>query len=195
MVMRVLNDDKSPAAAGGAIEEGRRPTMVAAPAAASPELLRRPLRRTFTARDKLRILAEIDTARGTPGGIGGVLRREGLYPPFTVAAHDRLDRFTAKRLRPDRQGDPHGPRPQRLVCARLGRSVVAVHFLIADIDIMPNLLAHDSWGIPDVYPISFKWFSPAGRICPVPNTSDAPSSNCGIDRPAPHGRRGAIKFS
>ena len=79
MVMRVLNDDKSPAAAGGAIEEGRRPPMVAAPAAASPELLSRPVRRTFTARDKLRILAEVDTARGTPGGIGAVLRREGLY--------------------------------------------------------------------------------------------------------------------
>ena len=79
MVMRVLNDDKSLAAAGGAIEEGRRPTMVAAPAVASPELLSRPHRRTFTARDKLRILAEIDTARATPGGIGAVLRREGLY--------------------------------------------------------------------------------------------------------------------
>ena len=79
MVMRVLNDDKALAAAGGAIEEGRRPTMVAAPAAASPELLTRPLRRTFTARDKLRILVEVDTARATPGGIGAVLRREGIY--------------------------------------------------------------------------------------------------------------------
>ena len=73
--MRVLNEDKALGAAGGAIEEGRRPTMVAAPAAASPELLTRPHRRTFTARDKLRILAEIDTARATPGGIGAVLRR------------------------------------------------------------------------------------------------------------------------
>ena len=57
----------------------QRPTLVAAPAAASPELLARPVRRVFTERDKLRILAETDTARATPGGIGAVLRRAGLY--------------------------------------------------------------------------------------------------------------------
>jgi transposase len=45
---------------------------VAAPASASPELTAGPRRRTFTARDKLRILAET-------GGIGAVLRREGVY--------------------------------------------------------------------------------------------------------------------
>jgi len=44
----------------------------------SPEISGRPRRRTFTARDKLRILAETDRAAGT-GGIGAILRREGLY--------------------------------------------------------------------------------------------------------------------
>lgn len=53
--------------------------MVAVPAAASAELLGRPLRRSFTARDKLRILGEADRARGVSGGIGAILRREGLY--------------------------------------------------------------------------------------------------------------------
>jgi transposase-like protein len=48
------------------------------PASASPELSDRPRRRTFTAQDKLRILAETDRAADT-GGIGAVLRREGLY--------------------------------------------------------------------------------------------------------------------
>jgi transposase len=48
------------------------------PVAASPELSDRPRRRTFTAKDKLRILAEADRAAGT-GGIGAILRREGLY--------------------------------------------------------------------------------------------------------------------
>src|SRR5208282_4528100 len=38
----------------------------------------RPRRRTFTARDKLRILAETDRAAET-GGIGSILRREGVY--------------------------------------------------------------------------------------------------------------------
>lgn len=109
MVMRLLNDDKSPAAAGGAIEEGRRPTMVAAPAAASPELLSRPLRRTFTARDKLRILAEIDTARATPGGIGAVLRREGLYSSALSDWRRQRDAGAFAALRPVPRGPKTAP--------------------------------------------------------------------------------------
>ena len=46
------------AAAGAGTEEGRRPTVVPAPAAANPELSDRPTRRTFTAGEKLRILEE-----------------------------------------------------------------------------------------------------------------------------------------
>jgi len=48
-------------------------------AAASPELLDRPRRRTFTAQDKLRILGEVDRAAGIPGAVGAIVRREGLY--------------------------------------------------------------------------------------------------------------------
>ena len=48
-------------------------------AAASPELLYCPRRRTFTAQDKLRILGEVDRAAGVPGAVGAIVRREGLY--------------------------------------------------------------------------------------------------------------------
>ncbi len=65
------------AEAGAATNAGRRPT-VAAPASAPPELTVRPHRRTFTAQDKLRILADTDRAADT-GGIAAILRREGLY--------------------------------------------------------------------------------------------------------------------
>ena len=79
MVMPKIKDSKTLAAAGADKEDGRRPTIVSAPAAASPELLDRPRRRTFTAQDKLRILAEIDHAVGVPGAVGAIVRREGLY--------------------------------------------------------------------------------------------------------------------
>ena len=79
MVMPRIANDKTLSAAGADAEEGRRPTTVAAPAAVSPELLDRPRRRTFTAADKLRLLAEVDHAVGTPGAIGAILRREGIY--------------------------------------------------------------------------------------------------------------------
>jgi transposase len=64
--------------AGDASDGGRRPTVVATPASTSPELSHRPRRRMFTARDKMRILAETDRAADT-GGIGAILRREGVY--------------------------------------------------------------------------------------------------------------------
>jgi len=76
MVMPI-RDPKLDDAAGAAAVGGRRPTAVAAPAAAAPELSDRPRRRTFTAQDKLRILAEID--RAPVGSTGAILRREGLY--------------------------------------------------------------------------------------------------------------------
>jgi transposase len=64
--------------AGTVPDRDRRPTIVAAPASVSPELSGRPRRRTFTARDKLGILAATDRAAET-GGIGAILRREGIY--------------------------------------------------------------------------------------------------------------------
>ena len=81
MVMpRTTDTDKDLiAAAGGGSETGLRPTLVPAPAAESPELVDRPRRRSFTAKDKLRILGEVDRAAGVPGGIGAIIRREGIY--------------------------------------------------------------------------------------------------------------------
>jgi len=47
------------------------------PAAAALDATRR--RRTFSASYKLRILREADRVAGTTGGVGSLLRREGLY--------------------------------------------------------------------------------------------------------------------
>jgi transposase len=79
MVMPPITDGKTLAASGAETEDGRRPTIVSAPDAASPELVLRPRRRTFAAKEKLRILGEADRAAGVPGGIGAIVRREGLY--------------------------------------------------------------------------------------------------------------------
>ena len=60
------------------MEEGLRPTIVPAPSAAPTEFGDRARRRTFTAADKARILAEVDRA-AEHRGVGAVLRREGIY--------------------------------------------------------------------------------------------------------------------
>ena len=86
MVMPALNDTTIPAAPGAEPEGGQRnagafagrPTGVSAPAV-TPGLVARPRRRSFSAGDKLRILAELDAAASTPGAAGAIMRREGLY--------------------------------------------------------------------------------------------------------------------
>ena len=104
MVMRRIKDSKTRAAAGADKEEGRRPTIVSAPAAASPELLDRPRRRTFTAQDKLRILGEADRAAGVPGGVGAIVRREGLYSSALTDWRRQRAAGTFEALSPAKRG-------------------------------------------------------------------------------------------
>ena len=49
-----------------------------------PEVVAKAKRRTFTVEYKQRILQEADSAAATPGGIGALLRREGLYSSHLV---------------------------------------------------------------------------------------------------------------
>jgi transposase len=91
------------AEAGVATNGGRRPTIVATPASASPELSDRPRRRTFTARDKLRILAETDHAAET-GGISAILRREGLYSSALATWRKQRDAGALGALHPGKRG-------------------------------------------------------------------------------------------
>jgi transposase len=58
---------------------GERSESAGVPAGApDPEFVRRPRRRRFSAEYKLRILKEAEACT-QPGGIGALLRREGLY--------------------------------------------------------------------------------------------------------------------
>src|SRR5271167_144214 len=91
------------AEAGGATNGGRRPTVVAPPASVSPEFSARPRRRTFSAKDKLRILTDIDRAAET-GGIGAVLRREGLYSSTLSDWRRQRDAGAFSALVPGKRG-------------------------------------------------------------------------------------------
>ena len=61
-----------------------------------PEVPERPVRRRFSAQYKLDILAEID--RAEPGGIGAILRREGLYSSHLVDWRRARDRGALEAL-------------------------------------------------------------------------------------------------
>ena len=56
----------------------------------NPEVVARAKRRIFTGEYKQRILAEADKAKEEAGGIGALLRREGLYSShLTTWRHER----------------------------------------------------------------------------------------------------------
>ena len=134
------------AEAGAAADGGRRPTVVGAPASASPELSARPRRRTFTARDKLRILAETDRAAET-GGIGSILRREGVYSSTLCDWRRQRDAGAFGALTPVKRG-PKTTEPNPLVaevaalqanvahltrCLARAESIIAVQKKLADL--------------------------------------------------------------
>jgi transposase len=68
------------------------------------EVVAKAKRRTFTAEYKQRILQEAEAAAGTPGGLGTLLRREGLYS--SLLAYWRRERATGIReaLTPQKRG-------------------------------------------------------------------------------------------
>ena len=113
----------------GAKEQSFVPTRLSAPAAASPELLNRPRRRTFTAQDKLRILAEADRAAGVPGGIGAIMRREGLYSS-ALSDWRRLRAAGAfEALSPAKRGPKTAePKPLAAELALSQRDPAVLHF-------------------------------------------------------------------
>src|SRR5450432_597373 len=98
-ILPIQND----ADAGAATDGRRRPTVVAAPASAPSELSARPRRRTFTARDKLRILTLTDQAAGS-GDIGAILRREGVYSSTLCDWRRQRDAGAFDALTPVRRG-------------------------------------------------------------------------------------------
>jgi transposase-like protein len=146
------------AGGGAAMDGGRRPTVVAAPPPVPSELSARPRRRTFTARDKLRILAATDQAAGT-GDIGVILRREGIYSSALCDWRRQRDAGAFGALTPARRG-PKAAEPNPLAAEvallrknnahltrRLARAdaIIAVQKKLADLLDIP--MASDG-GVP-----------------------------------------------
>lgn len=127
------------------ISGGRRPTVVPVSVAPSPELSDRPRRRSFTAQDKLRILAETDRAAGT-GGIGAILRREGLYSSNLTDWRKSRDAGANGALAPARRGpkiaEPN-PLAAELAAVQKENTRLALHLARAEviIDIQKKVAA------------------------------------------------------
>ena len=120
-------------------------TATAATAAATaaapppdPEVVERPVRRTFTAEFKRRVVVEADACSG-PGAIGALLRRHGLYSSLLAEWRAQYRRGALSALTPKKRG-PKGqernPLAERLARverekARLERRLKRAELIIA----------------------------------------------------------------
>jgi transposase len=107
--------------AGAERSEGERsePQRSAAAAKASvdsqagsrpnPEVVAKAKRRTYTAEYKQRILEEAEAAAATRGGVGALLRREGLYSSLLATWRRERAKGVREALTPQRRG----PKSQR----------------------------------------------------------------------------------
>ena len=75
---------------------------------ADSEVAAKPQRRVYTAEEKKRILEEIDRAVANGGGVGAILRREGIYSSTLHGWRKERDRAVHKAFSQKR-----GPQPQR----------------------------------------------------------------------------------
>lgn len=130
----------------GEAEGARRATGVspagAPPGGADPAVEAKAKRRRFTAEYKLRILREVDRAKGS-GEVGAILRREGLYSSHLTQWRRDRDRVAKAGLAARKRG-PKGrvedPRIKQLERenAKLRRQNRRLETMV---DIQKNLLA------------------------------------------------------
>ena len=116
-----------------------------------PEVVAQAKRRRFTAEYKQHILAEADQAKGS-GGIGALLRREGLYSSLLASwrserAAGVLQALTPQKRGPKSQRDPIQEEIQKLQKdnARLTEQLRKAEIVI---DVQKKVGALLGWPIP-----------------------------------------------
>ena len=89
-----------------------------------PEVVAKPKRRTYTAEYKQRILQEAEAAATTRGGVGALLRREGLYSSLLAywrreRANGILEASDSTETRTEVQAQSTGRRKSRSCTVRM----------------------------------------------------------------------------
>ena len=98
---RSEGERSEPKRSGATVEAGAAAMPASRP---DPEVVAKAKRRTFTAEYKQRILQEADSAAATPGGVGALLRREGLYTSHLVYWRRERQAGVLEALKPRKRG-------------------------------------------------------------------------------------------
>lgn len=114
-----------------------------------PEVVAKPKRRTYTAEYKQRILAEAEAAAATRGGLGALLRREGLYSSLLTywrreQAAGILEALTPQKRGPKSKRNPLEEENQKLrrQNAHLSEDLRKAHIIIDVQKKVAALLGH-----------------------------------------------------
>ncbi|MBL8209792.1 MAG: hypothetical protein JNK87_03725 [Bryobacterales bacterium] len=91
------------------------------PSRPDPEVVADAKRRTFPADYKLRILKAADAAKGTPGGVGALLRREGLFSSHLTSWRKERQANLLQALAPKTRGPKFKRDPQAEEMEKLRR--------------------------------------------------------------------------
>ena len=101
------NDSLNERRRSSATDQASKQPAAPAPPAAShpdPEVVARPQRRSYPAEYKVRILREAEAAAAIRGGIGALLRREGLYSSLLVNWRRERAQGIREALTPQKRG-------------------------------------------------------------------------------------------
>lgn len=116
--------------AAKAAEERSDEAGFAAAAPPDPEVENKPKRRTFTAAYRLRILGEADRCQ-SPGEIGRLLRREGLYSSHLASWREARRQGSLAALSPKKRGaKPRAHNPLEPKVARLEAELEKAHTIL-----------------------------------------------------------------
>ena len=135
-----------PQRSGATAKAGADPVLASRP---DPEVVAKPKRRTYTAEYKQRILAETEAAAAIPGGVGALLRREGLYSSLLAywrreRANGILEALTPQKRGPKSKRHPMDEENQKLrrQNARLTEDLRKAHIIIDVQKKVAALLGH-----------------------------------------------------
>ena len=142
-----------PKRSGVAAQAGGDQVLTSRP---DPEVVAKPKRRTYTAEYKLDILQEAEAAAATWGGIGALLRREGLYSSLLATwrrerANGILEALTPQKRGPKSRRHPMDEENQKLrrQNARLAEDLRKAHIII---DVQKKVAALLGHPIPEQEP-------------------------------------------
>src|SRR5438132_10886496 len=143
---RSEGERSEPQRSGATAKAGANPVLTSRP---DSEVVVKPKRRTFTVEYKQRILMEAEAAAATRGGLGALLRREGLYSSLLAywrreRADGILEALTPQKRGPKSRRNPMEEENQKLrrQNARLSEDLRKAHIIIDVQKKVAALLGH-----------------------------------------------------